>query len=68
MTATGNRGEVGFGDRDRCAEADFLPPLAVRRHPLLLVATVISTIEIVVGDHLPDLPFVIVDRQAATSI
>jgi hypothetical protein len=25
-------------------------------------------IEIVVGDHLPDLPFVIVDRQAATSI
>jgi hypothetical protein len=29
---------------------------------------VISMIEIVVADHLPDLPFVIVDRQAATSI
>jgi hypothetical protein len=68
MTATGNRGEVGFGDRDRALKQTFVPPLAVRRHPLLLVATVISTIEIVVGDHLPDLPFVIVDRQAATSI
>ena len=29
ITATGNRGEVGFGDRDRALKQTFVPPLAV---------------------------------------
>ena len=38
MTATGNRGEIGFGDRDPALKQTFVPPLAVRRHPYVTEA------------------------------
>ena len=63
ITATGNRGEVGFGDRDRALKQAFVPPRAVRRHPLpARPHGDPSMIEIIAGQHVPDLHFVIVNR------
>jgi hypothetical protein len=64
-------GDLGeFVGRDRHGELNqiFAAPFPVCRHSLSTRRHGDSMIEIVVGDHLPDLPFVIVDRQAATSI
>ena len=55
---------AGAGSRTKC----FRQRSRVAAILSLLVAKVDPMIEIVAGDHLPDLPFVIVDRQAATSI
>ena len=68
IAGAGDLGE--FVGRDRHGELNqiFAAPFPVCRHSLSTRRHGDSMMEIVVGDHLPDLPFVIVDRQAATSI